>query len=51
MSSYVFTNIKKALKYATEEEIGVSFVGLAKKWETEEDGKNCEKNNNKNKRV
>lgn len=50
MSSYVFTNIKKALKYATEEEIGVSFVGLAKKWETEEDGE-LRKNNNKYKRV
>lgn len=40
MALFNLSSVGDALQDLTEQQSGVSFVGLAKKWETEEDGKN-----------
>lgn len=39
MALFNLSSVGDALEDVTEQQSGVSFVGLAKKWETEEDGK------------
>lgn len=39
MASFNLANVGEALDDVTSLEDGISFAGLAKKWETEEDGK------------
>lgn len=39
MASFDLANVGKALDDASSDESGISFAGLAKKWETEDDGK------------
>lgn len=39
MASFNLSTVTDALKDVSSENSGVSFLGLAKKWETEKDGK------------
>lgn len=39
MASFNLANVSEALDDVTSDESGISFAGLARKWETEEDGK------------
>ena len=43
MTSFNLTNVIEALLDVSDDDSGISFAGLAKKWETEEDGE-LEKN-------
>lgn len=39
MTSFNLANVSEALDDVSSENSGISFAGLAKKWETEDDGK------------
>lgn len=39
MASFNLANVTEALQDLSSDNSGVSFFGLAKKWETEKDGK------------
>lgn len=39
MTSFNLANVSEALQDVTDDDSGISFAGLAKKWETENDGK------------
>lgn len=43
MALFNLSTVSDALQDVTEQTSGVSFAGLAKKWETEEDGMNKQK--------
>lgn len=39
MTSFNLANVSEALQDVSDDNSGISFAGLAKKWETENDGK------------
>lgn len=39
MTTFDFATVSEVLQDVSEDNSGVSFAGLAKKWETENDGK------------
>lgn len=39
MTTFNLTNVSEALQDVSDDDSGVSFAGLAKKWESEADGK------------
>lgn len=43
MTSFNLTNVIEALEDVSIDNSGISFAGLAKKWETEDDGKENER--------
>lgn len=43
MTSFNLANVSEALQDVSNDNSGVSFAGLAKKWENEDDGKNQNK--------